>query len=218
MASTRLGSSLTNCLRATASGMPCCATMSSMSASTCHTTMRSVIWPMARVTEMAASSVSFPARTRSRMVESAARSRSVNATSWSPKLGKPSARHSLRADKSETPAPAATSRRRSLRSPPRSLVSRALMASRSADMAPVGGDTTGRTPVGAWSTEGSGTASGSWSMYSGSCSSTLISSTFSRLPGHRLRVVNRSSKSSCRFRHRPTEPRHSSEARPWHRG
>ena len=112
--------------------------MSSTRASICHTTIRSVIWPMARVMEMAASSVSLPSRTRSTMVDRAAWSRSVKATSSSPRLGKPRARQSFRADSSESPAPAATSRRRSLRSPPSSRASRALAASRSADIAPAG--------------------------------------------------------------------------------
>ena len=73
------------------------------------------------------------------MVDRAAWSRSVKATSSSPRLGKPRARQSFRADSSDTPAPAATSRRRSLRSPPSSRASRALAASLSADITPVGG-------------------------------------------------------------------------------
>ena len=138
-ASMRFGSSLTSRLRATASGTPCFWTMSSTRASICQTTIRSVIWPMARVTEMAASSVSLPSRTRSTMVDRADWSRSVKATSSSPRLGKPRARQSFLAESSESPAPAATSRRRSLRSPPSSRASRALAASRSADIVPVGG-------------------------------------------------------------------------------
>ena len=92
---------------------------------------------MARATEMAASSVSFPDRTRSTTVFRAAWSRSVKATSSSPRLGKPRARHNFRADSRDSPAPAATSRRRSLRSPPRRRASRDFAAIRSAERVPV---------------------------------------------------------------------------------
>src|SRR6185312_10637270 len=122
--SIRLGSSETTARRASASLTPCSTTRSSTSASICQTAMRSVIWPMERVTEMAVSSVSSPWRTMVTTVFRASLSRSVNATSSSPKLGKPMARQILRADSRDTPAPAATSRRRSVRSPPRSCVSR----------------------------------------------------------------------------------------------
>ena len=109
------GSMSTTARRASGSVMPSSLILFSTRASICQTTIRSVIWPIERVSEMAVSSLSTPRRTRSIMVPIAAVSCGVKARSPSRTFGKPRARQSLRAEISETPSSPAISRRVSVR-------------------------------------------------------------------------------------------------------
>src|SRR5690625_2185048 len=122
------GSILTTSRRASGSDKPSALILSSTSASICHTTMRSVIWPIERAIEIAVSSFRTSSRTNSTMVAMAATSCWVKTFSSALIFGKPMARQIFRADTTDTPSSFARSRGVSNRGPPMSSSSNTLMA------------------------------------------------------------------------------------------